>query len=75
MQPQRRSYSKSFKTQVIQECAQPGVSGERALLLATYDRAFRWVLYILAASSALTALLVFALLGRSRAHEKVGAAA
>src|SRR5471030_1107974 len=26
MQPQRRSYSKSFKVQVIQECAQPGVS-------------------------------------------------
>ena len=51
------------------------VSGERALLLATYDQAFRWVLYILAASSALTALLVFALLGRSRAHEEVGAAA
>ncbi|MHC8372754.1 IS66-like element accessory protein TnpA [Pseudomonas sp. MDT1-85] len=26
MQPQRRSYSKSFKIQVIQECAQPGAS-------------------------------------------------
>jgi len=26
MQPQRRSYSKSFKAQVIQECAQPGAS-------------------------------------------------
>jgi transposase-like protein len=26
MQPQRRSYSKSFKVQVIQECAQPGTS-------------------------------------------------
>lgn len=26
MQPQRRSYSKSFKVQVIQECAQPGAS-------------------------------------------------
>lgn len=26
MQPTRRSYSKSFKLQVIQECAQPGVS-------------------------------------------------
>ncbi|MBF7144951.1 transposase [Pseudomonas sp. LY10J] len=26
MHPQRRSYSKSFKTQVIQECAQPGSS-------------------------------------------------
>ncbi|MEE4634879.1 transposase [Pseudomonas alliivorans] len=26
MQPTRRSYSKSFKAQVIQECAQPGVS-------------------------------------------------
>jgi hypothetical protein len=51
------------------------VSGERALLLATYDQAFRRVLYILAASSALTALLVFALLGRSRAYEEVGAAA
>ncbi|RMM50647.1 hypothetical protein ALQ76_00789 [Pseudomonas syringae pv. atrofaciens] len=24
MQPTRRSYSKSFKAQVIQECAQPG---------------------------------------------------
>ena len=26
MQPQRRSYSKSFKAHVIQECAQPGAS-------------------------------------------------
>ncbi|MGY2237067.1 transposase [Pseudomonas gingeri] len=26
MQPTRRSYSKSFKAQVIQECAQPGTS-------------------------------------------------
>ncbi|MHC8361599.1 IS66-like element accessory protein TnpA [Pseudomonas sp. LS2P72] len=26
MQPQHRSYSKSFKAQVIQECAQPGAS-------------------------------------------------
>ncbi|MBI6795240.1 transposase [Pseudomonas syringae] len=26
MQPQRRSYSKSFKAQVVQECAQPGAS-------------------------------------------------
>ncbi|WP_189667045.1 IS66-like element accessory protein TnpA [Pseudomonas amygdali] len=26
MQPTRRSYSKSFKTQVTQECAQPGAS-------------------------------------------------
>ncbi|WP_235684498.1 IS66-like element accessory protein TnpA [Pseudomonas coronafaciens] len=26
MQPQRRSYSKSFKAQVIQECAQPDAS-------------------------------------------------
>ena len=26
MQPQRRSYSKPFKTQVIQECAKPGAS-------------------------------------------------
>jgi transposase-like protein len=26
MQPTRRSYSKPFKTQVIQECAQPGAS-------------------------------------------------
>ena len=26
MQPQRRSYSKSFKAQIIQECAQPGAS-------------------------------------------------
>ncbi|WP_248916960.1 IS66-like element accessory protein TnpA [Pseudomonas moorei] len=26
MQPQRRSYSKSFKVQVIQECARPGAS-------------------------------------------------
>ena len=26
MQPQRRSYSKSFKAQVIQECAQSGAS-------------------------------------------------
>lgn len=26
MQPQRRSYSQSFKAQVIQECSQPGAS-------------------------------------------------
>ncbi|WP_434604277.1 IS66-like element accessory protein TnpA [Pseudomonas sp. Z4-7] len=26
MQPQRRSYSKSFKAQVIQDCSQPGAS-------------------------------------------------
>lgn len=26
MQPQRRSYSKSFKAKIIQECAQPGAS-------------------------------------------------
>ncbi|PTT14449.1 MULTISPECIES: IS66-like element accessory protein TnpA [unclassified Pseudomonas] len=26
MQPTRRSYSKSFKGQIIQECAQPGAS-------------------------------------------------
>ncbi|ATN08879.1 MULTISPECIES: transposase [Pseudomonas] len=26
MQPTRRSYSKSFKAQIIQECAQPGAS-------------------------------------------------
>ncbi|WP_150783594.1 transposase [Pseudomonas fluorescens] len=26
MQPKRRSYSKSFKIQVIQECTQPGAS-------------------------------------------------
>ncbi|WP_225908578.1 transposase [Pseudomonas lactucae] len=26
MQPTRRSYSKSFKAKVIQECAQPGAS-------------------------------------------------
>ncbi|WP_075258210.1 MFS transporter [Herbaspirillum camelliae] len=51
------------------------VTGERALLLASYDHAFRWVLYVLAAASALTALLVFALLGRSRAHEDAGATA
>lgn len=51
------------------------VPGERALLLATYDHAFRWVLYVLAAASALTALLVFALLGRSRAHEDAGVTA
>lgn len=51
------------------------VTGEHALLLTTYDHAFRWVLYVLAAASALTALLVFALLGRSRAHEDTGAAA
>ena len=59
------------------DLAQAGalVSGERALLLATYDQAFRWVLYVLAASSALTALLVFALLGRARTHEEARAAA
>ncbi|EGH71993.1 transposase [Pseudomonas syringae] len=26
MQPQRRSYSKSYKVHVIHECAQPGAS-------------------------------------------------
>lgn len=26
MQPQRRTYSKSFKAQVIQECSEPGAS-------------------------------------------------
>nr|AFK89122.1 hypothetical protein [Pseudomonas syringae] len=26
MQPQRRSYSKSFKAQIVKECQQPGVS-------------------------------------------------
>ncbi|WP_090468701.1 transposase [Pseudomonas mohnii] len=26
MQPKRRSYSKSFKAHVVQECAQPGAS-------------------------------------------------
>ncbi|TFB39011.1 transposase [Pseudomonas sp. F01002] len=26
MQPKRRSYSKSFKAQIIQECSQPGAS-------------------------------------------------
>ena len=29
MQPQRRSYSKSFKAQVIHECSQPGVPHPR----------------------------------------------
>jgi len=32
MQPTRRSYSKSFKAQVIQECAQPGASIARIAL-------------------------------------------
>ena len=32
MQPQRRSYSKSFKVQVIQECAQPGASNASVAL-------------------------------------------
>ncbi len=44
--------------------------GERELLLTTYDMAFRRVLYVLAAASALTALLVFTLLGRSHAHDE-----
>lgn len=59
------------------DLAQAGalVSAERALLLATYDQALRCVLYVLAASSALTALLVFALLGRARAHEEARATA
>lgn len=48
------------------------ITGQRALLLATYDTAFRWVLYVLAAASALTALLVFALLGRVRTQEESG---
>ncbi|EKN3735377.1 transposase, partial [Yersinia enterocolitica] len=26
MRPQRRTYSKSFKAQVIQECSEPGAS-------------------------------------------------
>lgn len=46
--------------------------GQQTLLLATYDTAFRWVLYVLAAASALTALLVFALLGRVRTQEDIG---
>ncbi|WLG43171.1 transposase [Pseudomonas sp. FP1740] len=32
IQPQRRSYSKSFKAQVIQECAQPGGSIDNVAL-------------------------------------------
>lgn len=43
--------------------------GERTLLLATYDHAFRRVLYVLATASTLTALLVFILLGRSHVHK------
>jgi len=42
--------------------------GKHSLTLTTYDNTFRFVLYVLAASSALTAILVFALLGRSRDH-------
>ncbi|WP_017348135.1 MFS transporter [Pantoea sp. A4] len=41
------------------------------LVRQTYDASFRWVLFILAALATLTALLVFILLGRARAHEPV----
>ncbi|EME5141364.1 hypothetical protein I5G04_28170 [Pseudomonas aeruginosa] len=56
----------------MDDVAQAGVAlpGERELLLTTYDMAFRRVLYVLAAASALTALLVFTLLGRSHAHDE-----
>ena len=43
--------------------------GERELLLATYDQAFRQVLYMLAVASAATAILVFLLLGRAYSHD------
>lgn len=48
------------------------VTDNHIFLLAAYDHAFRWVLYALATASALTALLVLILLGRSRAHEETG---
>jgi hypothetical protein len=50
--------------------ASAALPGEQELLLTTYDTAFRQVLYALSAASALTALLVFALLGRSRAPDE-----
>lgn len=46
--------------------------GERILLLQTYNTAFQWLLYVLAAASIMTAILVFALLGSSKAHEQPG---
>jgi len=39
MQPTRRSYSKSFKAQVIQECVQPGASIVSIVLCHTRARA------------------------------------
>ena len=38
MQPQRRSYSKSFKAQVVQECAQPGASIANFALTLSLNR-------------------------------------
>ena len=32
MPPQRRTYSKSFKAQVIQECSEPGASIEKIIV-------------------------------------------
>ncbi len=45
----------------------------RALLVQSYDNAFQMQLYILAAASVVTALIVFALLGRVRTHDEDGA--
>jgi MFS family permease len=45
----------------------------RDLLVRSYDDAFQMQLYILAAASVVTALIVFALLGRVRTHEEDGA--
>ncbi|MHC1479823.1 MFS transporter [Frateuria aurantia] len=46
--------------------------GERAWQLAIYEQAFRQLLYMLAVASALTAILVFLLLGRARSGEGDG---
>ncbi|KEZ74393.1 MFS transporter, partial [Pseudomonas syringae pv. syringae FF5] len=46
------------------------LSGQAALLHQEYVSAFRNLLFILSAATVLTALAVFALLGRVRAHEQ-----
>ncbi|WP_408004592.1 MULTISPECIES: transposase [Pseudomonas] len=41
MQPTRRSYSKSFRAQVIQECAQPGAS--IASIALSHNLVHKWI--------------------------------
>ncbi|EOG4615977.1 hypothetical protein ACLD9I_006377 [Pseudomonas aeruginosa] len=50
--------------------ADTALPDERELLLATYNAAFRRLLYVLAAASALTTLLALALLGRPYVHDE-----